>query len=43
MYLTNKQDEINEQGGKNLIINSRAGWNKREKGANFEALINEQA
>ena len=42
IYLINEQDGINEYGGKFLIFNNRAGWNKRAEGANFENLINEQ-
>ena len=41
-YLINEQDGINKYSGKFLIINNRAGWNKRAEGANFENLINEQ-
>ena len=42
IYLINKQDGINEYGGKFLIFNNQAGWNKQAEGANFETLINEQ-
>ena len=38
-YLINEQDGINKYSGKFLIINNRAGWNKRAEGANFENLI----